>query len=126
MIRKITVDEIPTINEWFSFHFKQDLPLALLPENGYCNEDFSVACWFELASSTPAAWLLFLCSKPNLAGKDLICALDDLLDGIENVCKSVGHPFIFTTGDKAAYIKYLENRGWEAGHQLTQLCKIVE
>ena len=124
MIRKIKQEEISEVNQWFIHHNQTALPLQLLSENGYCDENFLTAAWFTVSDEVPICWIMFLVSRPNANALAIARALEDLLTGIEAVAAALDKTFVFTTSNNPAYDKFLKNHGWEAGHSLTHYCKV--
>ena len=125
MIRELRQEEYSTVNEWFIEKYKQELPFPILPALAFCDIDLTAACWIETGQSTPAAWIMFLTANPRAEAKKVALAISHLLEASEQICLKLGKFFMFTTSNNLSYTKFLKSKDWEAGHDITQLSKVL-
>ena len=115
--RKLNSNDHDTICKWWKWWRWPQIPREMLPDNGESgfmiekNNIPIVACFLFITNSKGAK-LEWIVSNPDYRENDRKQAIEMLINGVENICKSLGCKYIFSIGRNKHLLDTHKKLGW--------------
>jgi len=117
-IRRLTDKDFETLASWWKqWPDWEVMPKSYYPEDGtggFIVEkgDKPIVAGFVYLTNSKGALLEWIVSDPDYREDDRQSAIELLIDGCENVCKSLGYEYMFSIGRTKKLINTHEKMGW--------------
>jgi len=132
-IRRLQESDWETLVEWWDKWEDWVAPARdFLPDNGkggFMVEKDSkpVIAGFVYTTNSKAALLEWIISDPDYRDNDREQALELLINGSENVCKSMGYNYMFSIGRNKSLIDTHKKLGWNIDEKPSyEIVKIIK
>ncbi len=131
-IRRLTENDWSFLPKWWEQWPKWKTPSRdALPDNGLGGlivekKGKPIIAGFIYTTNSKGVWFEWLISDPQYRDNDRQEALELLIKGAENVCKSQGYKYILFIGRHSNLINTFKSLGWSADESPSyELIKII-